>query len=101
MILATDPDREGEAISWHVLEQFKNTKLLKGVDVERVVFNEVTKTAILAAMDNPRQLDAELIDAYRRAEPLIILLAFQSHQFYGVSYLDQNLQAVFNRLRCG
>ena len=45
LILATDPDREGEAISWHVLEQLKGTKHLNGVDVERVVFNEVTKTA--------------------------------------------------------
>ena len=76
LILATDPDREGEAISWHVLEQFKNTKLLDGIDVERVVFNEVTKTAILAAMDNPRQLDAELIDAYRARRALDYLVGF-------------------------
>ncbi|MDC3234990.1 type I DNA topoisomerase, partial [Candidatus Puniceispirillum sp.] len=76
LILATDPDREGEAISWHVLEQFKNTRLLEGVNVERVVFNEVTKTAILAAMDNPRQLDAELIDAYRARRALDYLVGF-------------------------
>ncbi len=76
LILATDPDREGEAISWHVLEQFKNTKLLDGIVVERVVFNEVTKTAILAAMDNPRQLDAELIDAYRARRALDYLVGF-------------------------
>ncbi len=76
LILATDPDREGEAISWHVLEQFKNTKLLDGIDVERVVFNEVTKTAILAAMDNPRQLDSELIDAYRARRALDYLVGF-------------------------
>ena len=76
LILATDPDREGDAISWHVLEQFKNTKLLEVVDVERVVFNEVTKTAILAAMDNPRQLDAELIDAYKARRALDYLVGF-------------------------
>ena len=76
LILATDPDREGEAISWHVLEQLKNTKHLDGVDVERVVFNEVTKTAILAAMDNPRQLDVELIDAYRARRALDYLVGF-------------------------
>ncbi len=76
LILATDPDREGEAISWHVLEQFKNTKLLEGIDVERVVFNEVTKTAILAAIDNPRQLDTELIDAYRARRALDYLVGF-------------------------
>ncbi len=76
LILATDPDREGEAISWHVLEQLKGTKHLNGVDVERVVFNEVTKTAILAAMDNPRQLDVELIDAYRARRALDYLVGF-------------------------
>ena len=76
LILATDPDREGEAISWHVLEQLKNTKHLDGIDVERVVFNEVTKTAILAAMDNPRQLDVELIDAYRARRALDYLVGF-------------------------
>lgn len=76
LILATDPDREGEAISWHVLEQLKNTKYLDGISVERVVFNEVTKTAILAAMDNPRQLDVELIDAYRARRALDYLVGF-------------------------
>ncbi|MDC0992727.1 type I DNA topoisomerase, partial [Alphaproteobacteria bacterium] len=76
LILATDPDREGEAISWHVLEQLKGSKHLNGVDVERVVFNEVTKTAILAAMDNPRQLDVELIDAYRARRALDYLVGF-------------------------
>ena len=76
LILATDPDCEGEAISWHVLEQLKGTKHLNGVDVERVVFNEVTKTAILAAMDNPRQLDFELIDAYRARRALDYLVGF-------------------------
>ena len=76
LILATDPDREGEAISWHVLEQLKNTKHLNGVDVERVVFNEVTKNAILAAMDKPRQLDTELINAYRARRALDYLVGF-------------------------
>ena len=76
LILATDPDREGEAISWHVLEQLKNTKHLNGVDVERVVFNEVTKNAILSAMEKPRQLDTELINAYRARRALDYLVGF-------------------------
>ena len=61
LILATDPDREGEAISWHVLDVLRNKKALEGVKVERVVFNAVTKRAVEEAMANPRQLDEELI----------------------------------------
>ena len=76
LILATDPDREGEAISWHVLEQLKTKNLLDSLSVERVVFNEVTKSAILQAMDNPRQLDDELINAYRARRALDYLVGF-------------------------
>ncbi len=76
LILATDPDREGEAISWHVLEQLKTAKRLDGIAVERVVFNEVTKTAILAAMAQPRELDLELINAYRARRALDYLVGF-------------------------
>ena len=76
LILATDPDREGEAISWHVLEQLKTKNLVDGLPVERVVFNEVTKSAILEAMDNPRQLDDELINAYRARRALDYLVGF-------------------------
>ena len=76
LILATDPDREGEAISWHVLEQLKTRSLVDSLPVERVVFNEVTKSAILQAMDNPRQLDNELINAYRARRALDYLVGF-------------------------
>ena len=76
LILATDPDREGEAISWHVLEQLKSKNLVDSLPVERVVFNEVTKSAILQAMDNPRQLDDELINAYRARRALDYLVGF-------------------------
>ena len=76
LILATDPDREGEAISWHVLEQLKTKSLVDSLPVERVVFNEVTKSAILQAMDNPRQLDDELINAYRARRALDYLVGF-------------------------
>ena len=69
LILATDPDREGEAISWHVLEVLQKKRVLKGAEVQRVVFNAITKSAVTEAMRNPRQIDMELVDAYlaRRA----------------------------------
>ena len=76
LILATDPDREGEAISWHVLELLQDKGLIKDKPVERVVFNEVTKNAILAAMAQPRELDTELIDAYRARRALDYLVGF-------------------------
>src|SRR5207237_2720527 len=64
LILATDPDREGEAISWHVLEVLKRKKALAGVTVQRVTFNAITKAAVTEAMANPRDIDMELVDAY-------------------------------------
>ena len=69
LILATDPDREGEAISWHILEVLKEKKLLKDLPIERVAFNAITKSAVLEAIAHPRQLNKELVDAYlaRRA----------------------------------
>ena len=76
LILATDPDREGEAISWHVHEVLEQAKSLKGIPVERVVFNEVTKTAILEAMANPRQINDELVDAYLARRALDYLVGF-------------------------
>ncbi len=76
LILATDPDREGEAISWHVLEILKKKKALEGVHVERVVFNAITKKSVLAAMKEPRGLDEELIDAYLARRALDYLVGF-------------------------
>ena len=69
LILATDPDREGEAISWHVLEVLKQKKALTGQPIERVVFNAITKQAVAEAMSHPRRIDQALVDAYlaRRA----------------------------------
>ncbi len=60
LILATDPDREGEAISWHVLEILKKKGALKGKEIERVVFNAITKQSVLDAMKHPRQVDPDL-----------------------------------------
>jgi DNA topoisomerase-1 len=76
VILATDPDREGEAISWHVLEVLKNKRVLKDKVVERVVFNAITKSAILDAMKHPRQIDAALVDAYLARRALDYLVGF-------------------------
>ena len=76
LILATDPDREGEAISWHVLEVLRQKKLLKDVDVERVVFNAITKTAVTEAMKHPRRIDQALVDAYLARRALDYLVGF-------------------------
>ncbi len=76
LILATDPDREGEAISWHVLEVLNKKKAIKDIPVERVVFNAITKTAVTEAMANPRQIDMELVDAYLARRALDYLVGF-------------------------
>jgi DNA topoisomerase-1 len=76
VILATDPDREGEAISWHVHEILKNKKLLKDKRVDRVVFNAVTKDAVQEAMRHPREIDEALVDAYRARRALDYLVGF-------------------------
>jgi DNA topoisomerase I len=76
LYLATDPDREGEAISWHVQEILKQRHALKGVDVKRVVFNEVTKSAVQEAFKHPRNLDHELVDAYLARRALDYLVGF-------------------------
>jgi DNA topoisomerase I len=76
LYLATDPDREGEAISWHVEEVLRQRKALKGVDVKRVVFNEVTKAAVQDAFKHPRALDRELVDAYLARRALDYLVGF-------------------------
>src|SRR6478752_926393 len=76
LILATDPDREGEAISWHVLEVLKEKKALKDQRVERVVFNAITKQAVTEAMKHPRVIDAALVDAYLARRALDYLVGF-------------------------
>ena len=76
LYLATDPDREGEAISWHVMDELGRRGLLHGIAVRRVVFSEVTKTAVLAAIAAPRELDDDLIDAYKARRALDYLVGF-------------------------
>jgi len=76
LILATDPDREGEAISWHVLQVLKDKKALKSQAVERVVFNAITKQAVTDAMTHPRTIDQALVDAYLARRALDYLVGF-------------------------
>ena len=76
LILATDPDREGEAISWHLLEALKEKHALSGQAVERVVFNAITKQAVTEAMKHPRAIDQALVDAYLARRALDYLVGF-------------------------
>jgi len=76
VILATDPDREGEAISWHLLDILNKKRVLKDKKIERVVFNAVTKDAIKEAMANPREIDQALVDAYLARRALDYLVGF-------------------------
>ncbi len=76
IILATDPDREGEAIAWHVKEFLNEKKLLKDKKIERVVFNEITKKAVTNGIDNPRNIENELVDAYMARRALDYLVGF-------------------------
>ncbi len=76
LVLATDPDREGEAISWHVLEVLRKKKVLKDTEVCRVVFNAITRNSVLEAMENPRQIDEKLVDAYLARRALDYLVGY-------------------------
>ena len=76
LILATDPDREGEAISWHILQVLQQKKALKDVDIERVAFNAVTKKAIFEALEHPREIDQPLVSAYLARRALDYLVGF-------------------------
>lgn len=75
LVLATDPDREGEAISWHLKEALEPV-LKKGAAVSRVTFNAITKSAVTEAMANPRQIDQPLVDAYLARRALDYLVGF-------------------------
>lgn len=76
IVLASDPDREGEAIAWHILEELKAKKLLKDKKIERVVFHEITKSAVTEAIKNPRQIDDNLVSAYMARRALDYLVGF-------------------------
>ncbi len=76
LYLATDPDREGEAISWHVRDVLASKRVLKDVSVKRVVFNEITKRAVTAGIARPREIDQQLVDAYFARRALDYLVGF-------------------------
>ena len=76
IILATDPDREGEAIAWHVKEFLNEKKLLKDKKIERVVFNEITKNAVKNGIENPREIEPNLVDSYKARRALDYLVGF-------------------------
>lgn len=77
LVLATDPDREGEAISWHIIEELKERgKIKKGLSIKRAVFHEITKNAILEAVNNPKELNLELVEAYLARRALDYLVGF-------------------------
>jgi len=76
LYLATDPDREGEAISWHLLEMLKAKKLLKNKSVHRVVFHEITKKAVTHAIENPGEIAINLVDAQQARRALDYLVGF-------------------------
>lgn len=76
IFLATDPDREGEAISWHLLQILEKKKLLKNKNVKRVVFHEITKKAVLDAVANPRELSLDLVNAQQARRALDYLVGF-------------------------
>jgi DNA topoisomerase-1 len=77
LLLATDPDREGEAISWHISELMKEKKLLKDKPVQRICFNEITKSAIQEAIQNPRDIDMDLVNAQQARRALDYLVGFK------------------------
>ena len=76
IILASDPDREGEAIAWHILEELTARKKIAGKKIERVVFHEITKSAVTEAIKNPRQIDDNLVSAYMARRALDYLVGF-------------------------
>ncbi len=76
LVLASDPDREGEAIAWHILEELSSKKKLKDKKIERVVFHEITKHAVTDAIQNPRQIDDNLVSAYMARRALDYLVGF-------------------------
>ena len=100
LILATDPDREGEAISWHVLEALAEKHKLDDIKVERVVFNEITKSAVQDAIAHPRDLDMDLSTHNRRVGRSITSLVSHCRRCSGGSCQVRARQAGCSRWRC-
>src|SRR6185312_14058117 len=99
LFLATDPDREGEAISWHIEDVLRQRHALKGVDVKRVVFHEITKQAVQDAFKHPRDVNQELVDAYLARRALDYLVGFTLSPVLWRK-LPGSRSAACNRSRC-
>jgi DNA topoisomerase-1 len=101
VILATDPDREGEAISWHVLQVLRDKRVLRDKPVERVVFNAVTKQAVQDAMRQPRAIDEPLVEAYLARRALDYLVGFTLSPVLWRKLRGPDLPGASSRWRCG
>ncbi len=101
VILATDPDREGEAISWHVLEVLKQKKLLKDKTVQRVTFNAITKSAVREAIAHPRDIDQALVEAYLARRALDYLVGFNLSPVLWRKLPGSRSAGACSRWRCG
>ncbi len=97
LYLATDPDREGEAISWHIYSILKDKKTLKDKPVHRVVFHEITRAAVRAAIENPREISMDLVNSQQARRALDYLVGFN----YGVKFVADYLRVAYKALRCG
>ena len=97
--LASDPDREGEAIAWHIVQELTKRKKLN-IPYHRVVFNEITKSAVTEAMKNPREIDMDLVNAYLARRALDYWSALLCRPFYGANYRAANPPDVSNPLLC-
>ena len=91
--LASDPDREGEAIAWHILDHLKDKKLIEGRQIHRISFNEITPSAIKYAVENPRDLDQFLVEAYLARRVLDHLIGFKVSP---VSYTHLTLPTIYS-----
>ena len=101
LILATDPDREGEAISWHLEEALRARKAIKkDTPVSRVVFNAITKSAVTEAMKAPREVDMELVEAYLARRALDYLVGSTCRRFCGANCRARARPAAFSRSPC-
>ena len=100
LYLATDPDREGEAISWHIYEILKEKKLLKGKESHRVVFHEITKSAITMQLEHPRAISMDLVNAQQARRALDYLVGFNLSHYYGKKFVVVYPPVVCKVLHC-
>ena len=100
LYLATDPDREGEAISWHIYTILKDKKALRKKPVHRIVFHEITKTAVQAAVANPREISMDLVNAQQASRALIIWSDLIYHHYCGKKFAMACQPAVYKVPPC-